>query len=166
MKILAIDPGERVGWATGEILWLGPDGKHYGEYAKLPQEFDNELKRDLVVRQHGITALKPFALKLDEVFADYDVIVYERFVLASGKAKELAGSDMQTSQLIGMIRLNGWRHPQVKLVAQWPANMATAEKSAPPWLREILDGLPKAHDDSHDGSALLHLWYWFWKRYV
>lgn len=144
MKVLVIDPGERVGWCTASVI------KSAG----------------LTVLTHGITPLKEFGLKVNEVFGNYDVVVYETWRLAAGMAAKFAGNDMQSSQLIGMIRLSAWQNPQTKLVAQPPGKMKTGAKVATPQIREILDRLPKAHDESHDGSALLHLSYWYWKTYV
>jgi hypothetical protein len=158
MKVLAIDPGERVGWAHGVI---GSDG-HPGA------NYDDPPVMRLEVTGHGITALKSFALKLGQVFADYDVVVYERWALAGGLAKEQVGSEMPTSQLIGIIRYLSWIHPGVKCIGQWPAERDKEMKTLPPDhdLRRRIDDLPARHDDSHDRDALLHLWRFFWKRYV
>jgi hypothetical protein len=143
VKILAIDPGERVGWATGEVL----DG-------------------ELTVKTHGITALRDFAIKLAESFGNYDVVVYETWRLTQKGARVSIGSDMQSSQLVGMIRLLAWLNPKVKLVSQPPAAKSTAERTLPEWLREKIAKLPKAHDDAHDGDALLHIWKFYWERFV
>lgn len=147
-RLIAIDPGERVGWATGLLH----------EYA--------EGGTKLEVTGHGITPLKPFAIKLDGVFADYDIVIYERWILFSGHAMKLVGSDMQSSQLVGIIRALGWKHPQVKLVGQRPSEMDKDHKTLPPDLKARIDALPKAHDERHDESALLHLWRYYWKRFV
>ena len=152
MKALAIDPGERVGWARGEVLGAGTEsGK---------QLFHLEI------RDHGITKLWPFAVKLGKVFADYDVVIYETWRLRATMAKKFIGNDFQPVQLIGVIRYLHHIHPHVKLVSQGPAIKSTAEKTVPPDLRARLDALPKAHDECHDYDALLHLHHWFWKRYV
>lgn len=145
MKILAIDPGERVGWAVGEV-----DTNGYAER--------------LDVCQHGITALKPFALKLFEAIGGYDVVVYETYRISANHIKHHIGSDVPTLQLIGMIRAAAWLNPQVKLVGQGPATKKTADKTMPDDLRERIAGLPAAHDDSHDGDALRHLWHWHWQH--
>lgn len=149
MRILAIDPGERVGWATGHVVADLADGS-----------------TRIGVLNHGITALKPFAVKLGTSFAGYDVVVYETFRLRANVARKFAGNDMQTSQLIGVIRYLSWLHPHVKLVGQGPAIKSTAEKTLPDDIQAIIAGLPKAHDDSHDGDALLHLWHWYWSKYI
>lgn len=145
-RILSIDPGERVGWAIGTLT---------------PGD-------TLTVDAHGISALKPFAVRLGEAFPNYDVVVYEKWILAAGLAAKLAGSDMQSSQLIGIIRYLSWLHPHVKLVGQRPAERDKEMKTLPVGhpIRTIIDGLPKAHDESHDRDALLHLHRYYWKRYA
>lgn len=151
MRVLAIDPGERVGWAVGEV---------------------SEDKRDalggpeLVVFNHGISSLKDFALKLHEVAGDYDVIVFEDYRISAAKLRAHTGSNVPTIQLIGMIRLCAWLNPKVKLVTQYNTQKKTADRTMPEWLRERIAGLPAAHDDAHDGDALRHLWFWFWTNYV
>lgn len=164
MKVLAIDPGERVGWAHGVI-----EEKFLPVYDPTLSVEDEQVWADqmaLEVTGHGITVAKPFILKLREVIGTYDVVVYERWALAAGMAKQLAGSEMTTSQVIGQIRLLSWTTPGVQLVGQWPAEMKTARKTAPREILDIIDSLPAAHDDSHDESALLHLWRYFQKRYT
>jgi hypothetical protein len=147
INVLAIDPGEKVGWAWGEIL----------------------DERFLQVRSHGIQHLKPFALELATPEAPlfierFDVVIYERWRLQARYAQQLTGNDMQTSQLIGMIRLLAWQH-SVKLVAQDPKDYKQGWVVAPPTVRAILDTLPKAHDESHDGPALGHLAHYWFKNY-
>lgn len=149
-RILAIDPGEKVGWAHGDLGW------------EHPADYDQGLPPVLVITGHGITPLKDFAVKLSEVFGDYDVVVYETFRLYPHMARKLVGNDMQTAQLVGMIRLCSWLNPATKLVSQGATIKKTAEKRIPnelPQVQVILDRMPKSHDDAHDGDALLHLGY-------
>ncbi len=148
MKVLAVDPGERVGWAHGRI------------------DADADGLPELTVTGHGISTLKDFVLKLHEVAGNYDVIVWETYRISAKHARKHIGSDVPTLQLIGMIRLCAWLHPNVKLVHQGPVVKATAERTLPTSIQTILDKLPKAHDDSHDADALLHLWHYYWSVYV
>ena len=141
ISVLAIDPGEKVGWAVGR---LG----------------DNKLE----VVDHGIEHLKPFALALSDEIHTLDIVIYERWRLQAWAANQLIGSDMQTSQLIGMIRLLSWLH-SVKLVAQDPKDYKHGWQVAPPSVAAILATLPKAHDESHDGPALGHLAHYWFKHY-
>lgn len=159
LRVLSVDPGEKVGWATATvdeslmvpIPVMGASGLVNG-----PQ---------LEVVNHGISSLKAFALKLHALTDPYDIVIYETWRLSARAGRLLVGNDMQTSQLIGIIRLYGWLNG-VELVAQPPSAMNTARKTAPPWLQEIIDNEPKAHDDAHNVSALLHLWTWYWGKYV
>lgn len=162
MKVLAIDPGERVGWAHGVIQQPGDT------WAEGGGPVQTRTEPALMVTGHGIATLKDMALKLHEVAGNYDVIVFEEYRISSNpqKLKAHVGSDVPTLQLVGMIRLCAWLNPQAKLVTQYPKNKATAERSMPAWLREKIAGLPARHDDAHDGDALLHLWFYYWKTHV
>lgn len=148
LKVLALDPGERVGWATGWIYTEGPS--------------------ELRVENHGITQLKPMALKVHEVAGDYDLIIYETFRLRPASAKQLIGSDFPTVQFIGMVRLAAWL-AGTKLVSQGPSIKATADKVIPVQYPDIdarIKALPASHDESHDGDALRHLAFYHFDRYV
>lgn len=141
MRVLAIDPGERVGWARGIV---SPDS--------------------LLIEDHGISGLKPFAVKLHEVIADYDAVIYETFRLTPKGARTSIGSDLPTLQLVGMIRCAAWLNPEVKLIAQDPAIKKTADKTAKDEALRLIEAEPGTHDDAHDIDAVRHLSYWFWKQ--
>lgn len=150
-RVLFIDPGEKVGWARADVA-------ENGDWTDL---------------RHGITSWKEFVtavygrqLKTFDVFAPppYDVIGYEVFRLYATHAKALIGSDMQTSQCIGAVRLIAWLSG-TKLVSQGANVKKSAEASAPPWLTKHLSKLPKRHDEAHDYDALLHLWHWTFKHH-
>ncbi len=148
-RILAIDPGEKVGWATA-LSW--------------PATTDAEAR--LEVLTYGITGLKDFALTLDQRFQNYDQVIYETWRLRGAAARHLIGNDMQTSQLIGMIRFLGWKHTDVKLTGQGPQIKATALKTIPDELRTLIDGAPAAHDEAHYADALLHAWHAHWRTHI
>jgi uncharacterized protein YdeI (YjbR/CyaY-like superfamily) len=150
MKVIAIDPGERVGWATFEVRPAAPEGG--------PAE--------LVVVNHGISFLKDFALTFHKKAKDYDVMVYETWRLRAAMASKFAGNDFPTVQLIGMLKLSCWLNPSIKVVSQGPNVKSTADRTMPDDLRQRIAALPAAHDDSHDGDALRHGWHWFWTKYV
>ncbi len=143
LQVLAIDPGEKVGWARGSAS---------------PDSFK--------LVNHGITDLKPFALALGKSITKYDVVVYETYRLIKKMNKE--GSDMPTSQLIGMIRLLAWQNPRIIAVAQSPGIKSTADKTAflAPEIKDLLDREPGTHDDAHDVDAVRHLWYWHWNKHI
>lgn len=160
MRVLAVDPGERVGWCTATVH------EDVMPRSQWPNEFE--------VTAHGISFLKDAALAIHKavVLEDrIDVIVYETWILTARGARVSVGSDMQSSQFVGMVRQSAWLNPRVQLVPQSPGAMRSADKSmrAHPSgaaMQEIIDKLPKAHDDSHDGSALRHAWTYFFERYV
>lgn len=143
MKLLAIDPGEKVGWA---VVIASPDTFNVASY--------------------GITPLKDFALKLGDVYGSYDEVVYEQWRLRPSKARVLSGNDMQPSQLVGMIRYIGWLSPNVKLVGQAPSIMTTARKTMNDEVRALVEGAPATHDEAHYADALLHAWHRVWRKYV
>lgn len=157
MKVIWIDPGETVGWATA-VVTTGTRG------SKLEQV------------EWGMTKLKPFALKLLDRASSYDIIGYETYTIRPDRLRAHAGSTVPTLQLVGMIRLATWAAcvdndfcPQ--LIAQAPgkqsAGMGAAtlyfDKRTQAALREALDG---PHSEGHHGSALLHLAAWYHDNYA
>jgi hypothetical protein len=153
VKVLAIDPGERAGYATASVTFPADGGSL------------------LEVQTHGIAFLKDMALALYHKRKDYDVIIYEDYRIAPAKLRAHQGSNVPTLQLVGMIRLCAWLNPQAKLVCQQPAVKATANKviATNPVFTDIaqrINNAPAAHDDSHDTDALRHLAHWYWREYL
>lgn len=154
-RILAIDPGESVGWCHGVI--------------------ENKARRDsppedwqLEVTGHGITPLMDFAVKFAEVAGNYDKVIYEIYRIQPGKERQHIGSEVPTLQFIGMVRILG-RLSGVPLVRQTTTHRDTGYKRAPEWcpqIQEIIERLPKSHDDAHDGDALAHLAYYYTQHYL
>lgn len=154
MRVLALDPGERVGWARADIA-------DDGEWSDL---------------RHGITPLKDMALAVHAatVLADldarepvgYDVVVMEDFRLSPMGAKHLIGSSFPTVQFIGMVRLCCWLS-NTKLVTQGASIKDTADKSMKALRPELWETVsrPIRHDDGHDQDALRHLWYYTFKQF-
>lgn len=142
MKVLAIDPGERAGYATGHI----EDGR-------------------LELLTYGIADLKTMALKTHEVAGDYDVLVIESYRISANHVKHHIGSEVPTLQLIGALRLCAWLNPRVKLVTQGPATKTTADRIMPTELQAVIDAAPAAHDDAHHTDAIRHLAFYWWKNY-
>lgn len=140
MRIIAIDPGEKVGWATACSTDSG-----------------------LELLEHGITSLKPFALALINKLHTYDLVIFERWVLFSGQAKRSVGSSMPTSQLVGMIKLACW-YKDVPFVEQTPKIKGTADKVAKDEFKRLIEAEPASHDDGHDIDAIRHLVYWDWDQ--
>jgi len=152
LKVIAIDPGERVGWVTAEYVpsspELGPD------------------REGLFLVNHGISQLKPFAERFYTAVTDYDVVIYEKYVLFGGeRGRAQEGSELPTAQLVGMIRLCAWMN-DTKLVSQAPTIKKTADKVAQGVFKELIQGESKTHDDAHDIDAIRHLVYWHFKQEV
>jgi hypothetical protein len=143
MEVLALDPGEKVGWARASVA-------DDGEWSGL---------------EHGITHLKDMALAIDANVGKYDLVVCETWKLRAGKERTFIGSDFPSVQFIGMVRLGCWRE-HVAYEPQDPRIKTTADKSAPDWLRKIIDNEPRSHDDGHNVDALRHLWFWTWRNRI
>lgn len=155
-RILAIDPGERVGWAHGVAVADGEDVPLDSGITLVDQ------RPSLVITGQGVNPLKDFALKLDEVIANYDTVIYETFRLYPEMGKKMVGNDMQPAQLVGIIRFLAWKHPKVKLVSQGAAIKNTALKTMP----DEISARFKKSSEQHDKDALMHLWFYYWDRYV
>jgi len=164
MKVLWIDPGERVGYATAEV-------------GKIILNDGGSEKPTLDVLTWGISSLKPFALLLLKRAQDYDVVGLETYHIRPDKLRAHAGSDVPTLQLVGMIKLACWdaqakRTDGGPRIVEQPAARQTkgwgaANLHASP---DILDVIQEAqydlsHDEGHHGSALLHLFSWFHDTY-
>lgn len=143
-QVIAIDPGQSVGWAIGEFVNV--EGGKW--------QF-NPLRK-------GVTPLKDFAMKMQEVFANYDVVVYEHWRLYPDKAKALIGDSMLTSQLIGMLRLMSWNNPQVEFVSLAPGTKFDAAKIVPKWYKKWYSQSTEEHDK--DAAELLY--YYFHKEFA
>ena len=169
MRVLAIDPGDRVGWAVADVV--PSEGESRPGRPPLPGP------QVLTVVDHGITSLKEFAQQMDEEVrrGDYDAVIFENFRITPKKAHTFIGSDIPTLQLIGMIRLACWQS-RTKIVEQTPGDKTSARlslTSKKPGVAEQaadinqrLAKMPKKHDDAHDGDALLHLWNWYFQTYI
>lgn len=142
-RVLALDPGEKVGWARADV--------------REDAAWDN--------LEHGITSLRPMALAIAERADNYDKFVVETFRLSANKMRSQIGSDFPTVQFIGMVRLVAWQHG-IEVRMQGPSIKDTADKTAPEWLQAILANEPRSHDDAHNVDALRHLWFYTWKEHV
>lgn len=107
--------------------------------------------------------LKDFALTLaiqQEAPPLYSRIVYETWRLKPNKAKSLIGSEMLSSQLVGMIRLTAWRSG-AKLYGYGPDRKHVALGSMPDDLKARF----KDSSEQHDQDALMHLWLYFFDEW-
>ena len=141
MRILALDPGEATGWAWGDLDENG----------------------DLTVGASGWDPWKSVVMHLaqKQVLASqrtYDTLVYETWRLRGSSAKQLIGSDMQSSQCVGCIKLCGWLSG-ARIVGQEPA------------IKDVIDAimggpaayLPASPVD-HNKDALRHLYMFAYKE--
>ena len=154
MKVIWIDPGETVGWATFRVDTKAPS---------------------IELLDYGNTKLRPFAMKLLEVAHEYDWICFETYAIRADKLKQHAGSTVPTLQLVGMIRLaqwegqrrNGTGFPQ--LDEQDPGFKKRGYGAMKLWLPgeiELVDeALAGRHDDGHFGDAVMHAAAWFHERW-
>lgn len=138
-RVLVIDPGERVGWASALI--------EDGVISSVDQ---------------GVHPLKEFALALAENITKYDTVVYETWRLFEDKAKDFIGNDFQPVQLIGMIRLLCWLHPTVKVVTKAPKVKSYGRTVMP----EILSCRLEHSTEEHDKDALDLLSHYWFVRYA
>lgn len=153
MRVLALDPGERVGWARADIA---EDGT-WSEF------------------RHGITPLWDMALAVhssllvhgayDDPRPDYDVVVMEDWRLYPHMAQQFVGSAFPSVQFIGAVRLC-CRLSGTKLVMQGASVKKTADKTLQklrPELHELVTR-PIKHDDGHDLDAIRHLWVYAYRN--
>lgn len=159
-RILALDPGDKVGWARADV-------------------HDDGTWTDL---RHGITPLKPMALKVHQAMGvgpcsltrSYDLIIVERWALYSHMAKTLIGSEIPSAQFIGMVKLSCWlagvpivMQAAAKVNSNKPGVLAPAEASMKKLRPELFELVtqPGAHDDLHDMVAIKHLFAWTFDNY-
>lgn len=162
MRILALDPGERVGWAVAEC----------DDELLVPWHISEEVTvaaPELRIVNHGISFLKDMALAVHDRAFSYNHVVYETWRLQANKARTFAGSDFPSVQFIGMVRMACWLNPTVTIHSQSPSTKSTADRVIPLLYPDIdgrIKAAPAAHDDSHDTDALRHLAYWHYRRFI
>lgn len=151
-RVLALDPGERVGWARADVA------------------ADGTWKNTT----YGITGLRDMAIKVaavlipDSHMSAYDVVVCEDWRLYATHAKQMVGSSFPSVKFIGAVQLCCWLSG-TKLKLQGareispdaPAMKAMA--SLRPELHELCFA-PGRHDDNHHQDALAHLWAYTFKN--
>jgi hypothetical protein len=142
-KVLALDPGDRVGWARADVA----DDGTWTEF------------------RHGITPLRDMATAVYYVKKRYDVMVCEDFRLYPQMARSLVGSSFPSVQFIGMVRLCCWL-ADIEFVLQGARAKEMADRSMKKLCPDLynLVTTPRAHDDAHDHDAIRHLWTWTMKN--
>lgn len=139
VKILAIDPGEMTGWARGIV----EDGQ-------------------VTVEASGYAPWQEFVVTFAErMLGDeekYTVVVYESWRLRKSSALDLVGSDLQSSQCIGAIKLACWLAQKDGHVVR-VRNQEPAIKNVVDSMMGGTDYLPKS-DKMHPKDAVRHLYYY------
>jgi hypothetical protein len=135
VKVIAFDPGDNTGWATGYVL-------------------DAQLH----VIDYGWDTWKEISARYSKTMRDpekrMDVVVYESFYLRKKNALQLVGSSFPVCQMVGVIKNEAWM-TGTELVEQHPSDKPTIDT--------MMGGantyLPKAEKE-HSRDALRHLWFW------
>lgn len=160
MRVLALDPGEKVGWARADV-------SPTGAWSDV---------------RHGITPLRDMAIAVHkalcepyidgtpdthlsrgnqtiEMANDYDVVVCEDWRLYPHMAQQFVGSSFPSVKFIGAVELACWVSG-TKLVKQGAAvkkpALAMMAKFDPTLHAKVTRS--GAHDDLHDMDALIHMW--------
>lgn len=146
-RVLALDPGEQVGWAAAAI---------------------DTITGDLTGLKHGIVQRKECALTVHDALKanHYDRLVIEDWRLYRGMEKTFTGSNFPSVRLIGGLELSAalFEVPTVK-------QGASIKKIAVQWMDVLEPDLaklvqtPGAHNDRHDMDAIMHLAFYAIKTY-
>jgi len=157
MKVIWIDPGETVGWATAEVT-LSTDYS-----ADEPQ---------LEVLDYGNTKMKRFCLSLLNSTEEYGVIGFETYTIRPDTFRIHVGSTVPTLQCVGAIRLAAWAH-QARLIGAGPrileqdaGKQSRGRGAAKLYFSDDVQAAisyadANKHDEGHYASALLHLASWY-----
>jgi hypothetical protein len=142
ISIIAFDPGEMTGYATGTV----EDGV-------------------LRTTSYGYDPWKVVLLRFMRHMLDkaprYDHVVYESWRLRPDKAREVIGSDMQSSQFIGGMKATvWWCQTALAKAIQLHTNEPGNKPSIDGWMAAAGNPnyLPKA-DKDHPKDAVRHLYY-------
>lgn len=156
MRVLALDPGERVGWARADVA-------EDGTWTDL---------------RHGITELRDMAVAVHEALIkgaaddhewhrepDYDIVVVEDWRLYPGMAQQFVGSNFPAVRFIGAVQLCCWLS-SAKIVMQGARikepTLKVMRKLDPDLHTKVTRS--GSHDDLHDMDAIMHLYHWSWKN--
>ena len=134
MRIISFDPGEQTGWAFAD---LSPEGLSNVQFGYDPWK---------------VACMQFLKAQLGD--NPFDIVVYESWRLRSTNAKQLTGSDLQSSQAIGAIKMAAWHSG---------AFLCTSEPSHKPVIDKAMGGdgyLPARDQVEHYRDALRHL-YWY-----
>lgn len=153
-RVLALDPGNRVGWARADVA-------EDGTWTDLRHGI-TPLKDMALAVHHSLLAHSPEELPFEPA---YDVLVVEDWRLRAEKARSFIGSDFPSVQFIGAVRLCCWLSG-CQLVMQGPNLKTTADKTLKRMWPEMAEFVSQSisHDDGHDLDAIRHLWVWTYQH--
>jgi hypothetical protein len=136
--LAALDPGERTGFVIVKV------GTH----------FDPVSGHDFQIDEQGVLSVRPLARDLSRIIGRVQRVVYEEWRLFPDKTQEFAGSDMQPSQVVGMIRYECWKQAK-KINTLGPKKKAIAIANEPTWLHDH----KRLSSEEHDKDAIDLAWY-------
>lgn len=154
--IIAFDPGEQTGYATGFVdetdgrPYLYVTGAGYAPWKVVLLQYARSM-----LGEHD----KPSS------FPRYRDTVYESWRLRGDAAMSLIGSDLQSSQFIGGMKLVVWRLQQAGQIAELHTNEPGNKPSIDGWMKAagMGDYLPSSPVE-HNRDALRHLHFHAIKR--
>lgn len=143
ISIIAFDPGETTGYATGTV----EDGT-----LRVTSYGDDPWK---------LVLLRFVRSMLGHDGPAYDRVVYESWRLQPDKAHKMIGSDMQSSQFIGGVKaVVWWCQTGLQKVVTLHTNEPGNKPSVDGWMAKAGDPdyLPRT-DKEHPRDAVRHLYY-------
>lgn len=153
-RVIAIDPGERAGWAAATLDENHVTGISHGV---LPcRDMALSLAADQEIHQGG-------CVYIDHEPPKFDVLVYEtwRPRPVNGSMKWIQGNQLLSAGLMHQIRLLGWLSG-AKLVGYGPDRKTVALTTMPGELKVRFDDC----HEQHDQDALMHLWMYAFENWV
>jgi hypothetical protein len=111
-KILAVDPGHTTGYVIGEFE---PEKFNAMKIYNDPSELSVSLN---IVRVGEWTSMEELEDLLLDLFHKTDVVVCERYVIYPNRAESHVGDQLETPQIIGIVKWLAWRICCVDVVEQ------------------------------------------------
>ncbi len=142
-RVIAIDPGERAGWASATLA-----------------------ENSITDIEHGVLPQKQMAFQLyawQVPEPRFDVVCFEswRPRPKAGSMNWIIGNQLLSAQHVGQIRFIAWLSG-AKLVSYGPDRKGVAMASMPEALKQRMKG---SHEQ-HDQDALMHLWLYAFENWV
>jgi len=160
INIIAFDPGEQTGWARGYVTQAATPHLHVEAAG-----WDAWKAVLLAYAKSMLGEQWPPLLGGGITEPTYQHTVYESWRVRPDAAQSLIGSDLQSSQFIGGMKLCVWRCQQAGRVAELHTNEPGNKPSIDGWMEKagMGDYLPSSQVD-HNRDALRHLYFHAIKR--